>query len=47
MEFEFTVTVLNGAVKANEKGATLEMGTCLVFSSEARSAMGASLGWWR
>lgn len=40
VELEFTVTMLNGTGKVNEKGPTLEMGTCLVFSPKARNAMG-------
>lgn len=40
VELEFTVMRLNGIGKVNEEGTTLEMGTCLVFSPEARSAMG-------
>ena len=40
VELEFTVTMLNGTGKVNEKGTTLEMGTCSVLSPEARNAMG-------
>lgn len=40
VELEFTVTMLNGTGKVNEKGTTLEVGTCLIFSPKARNAMG-------
>lgn len=42
VELEFTVTMLNGTGKVNEKGTTLEMGTSLVFSPKPEMQWGKS-----